>query len=303
MAISKRIAADHHGPLVPPPSFAQLAGQLKGAALDDALNAAIVDLIKLQQDAWISVVTDGELRRPAGAEDIYPVSEARFLTGQTDGLIKVRETRPKGNGSALAAKAGELQALLDQGVRYVELDGADYGSLLHRKSREAIPDADAQLDKKIEYDRKLLSGLKKDPSARIGICFHDIKGPAGPAFGVDFDAAATEKVLNSLPVDRFLFDGGSGEKTDFSYLKFLPDAPQAVLCLIDNRAQAWPDPDAIVAQIDEAAKVIDTDRFAVSFRHGFAPLPGQDPQQAWDYQSRMLDLLLDTSTRAWAMDF
>lgn len=122
MAVSTRCLSDHHGPLIAP-------------ATDDPIQT----LLDLQQDNWISVVTDGELKRAFNAD---PVAEAKNLASKTDLLIKIR--LPGRSGGAIADTA-TLKALLDLGVGYIQLDGTAYAPLMHKAARAA--DADAELDK------------------------------------------------------------------------------------------------------------------------------------------------------------
>lgn len=110
-------------------------------------------------------------------------------------------------------------------------------------------------------------------------------------------------MFNTLPVNRFIFDFGGEEKPDFSFLSLLPEDSQVALCLLDGNANDIADADEILAQIDQASEVIDTDRLGLSTRHGFYPRDGDDSIAAYEHQEAVFVVLLDASSRAWGIDF
>jgi hypothetical protein len=199
-----------------------------------------------------------------------------------------------------------LIALMDVGVRYVQLDGSAYLPLMRKAGREALVgqgrDPDREVAERLARDRAVLDSVARPPDAKLGVCFHKVDDPRGAWFQDDLDPAAVEMVLHGLPVERFLFDCGAAAGDDFAFLRRLPPAAEAVLCMIDAD-RPLPDADAIVRRVDTAARVIDTDRFALAPRRGLSALPGETPQAAWDRQRGVLEFLMDAASRAWAMDF
>ncbi|MDE1147955.1 MAG: hypothetical protein PW843_15245 [Azospirillaceae bacterium] len=308
MAISKRFPADHHGPLLPPPGLAQAWATNPGAQLADLADEAVVGVLKQQRDSWISVVTDGELRRrPGTAPDV--VAEARFLTGHTDLAAKIRVPREAGRGGEPGAivAPGILPALLDLSVRYIQLDGAAYGPLIHQAGRQALlaqgVDPDRRLEGLLDRDRAALRGVEDVTGVKVAVCLHDVADLTAAPFQQGLDFVAAEKVLHGLAADRFLFDCGRDADDDFAFLGLAPAHVDLVLGLIDGQATHLPDPDELVARIDAAAAVVDTDRLSLSPRHGLYPVAGQDPAAGWARQKAVFDLLLDGASRAWGIDF
>lgn len=293
MAISTRCLTDHHGPLIPPPAFQDLGVLLGGKALEDAIR----ELVTLQQDQWISVITDGELARDGNSAN--PVAEATRIAALTDGCIKVRVPRAS---ATTMIEADRLKALLDAGCAYIQLDGAAYAPLVKHGAR-ADAAAGAKLAQMLAADMAVLSQFDVNPDeVKIAVCFHDPADLSSRPFAEDLDLDIAAKLLRGIKANRFLFDCGTGTP-DYNFLKLLPTNTQVALCLIDGNAEQLEDADAVLQRILPAASVIDTDRLALAMRHGFYRRSGEQALDAWTRQSKALTLLLDASSRAWGIDF
>lgn len=295
MAVSKRFAADHCGPLALAPQF---AGQdLTGDLLDQAVIAAI----HLQRDCWFTFATDGEIRRLAGPAD--PVAELQFLAAHTPWMTKIRI--PREAGGAIASRA-TLEAVIAGGVSYIQLDASPYAQLMHNAGRAALAaeggNPDELIERLLDSDNSLIAGLDTAHGVTIAAALHDVLDRRAAPFADDLNQAAAWKILHGLKLDRFLVDVGSDPDVDFGFLSLFPEQVQIVLGLIDTRA-SLPGPDDLVERIDRAAQVVDTDRFALSPRHGFALEPGEDPATLWSRQRQVLDLVLEAYSRAWGIDF
>ena len=292
MAISTRCLTDHHGPLIPPPAFQEFGAPQAGTALEDAIR----ELVILQADHWISVVTDGELARSRNSVD--PVAEAKRLATLTDGRIKVRVPRAS---ATTMIEANTLKALLDAGCGYIQLDGAAYAPLVKKSARGA--GNDAQIERMLAADAAVLGQFSIEPEeVKIAVCFHDPADLSSRPFAENLDLDIAAKVLRGLKVNRFVFDCGSGTP-NYGFLKLTPANTQIALCLVDGNAAQPEDADDVLKRILPAADVIDTDRLALATRHGFYRRPDEDAQAAWVRQGKILTMLLDASSRAWGIDF
>lgn len=312
MAVSKRFPADHLGPLLPPPEFAALVAAATGPAPAEALDDAVAAVARQQGDCWVSHATDGELRRRFGAPGaVDPLAELQALKRVTPMLPKLRLPRPAAaNGKpAPIAQRAQLAALIDAGVRYLQLDGRAYLPLMQRGARNVLraqgTDPDQRIAELLAADAAVLDKLVGDSGVKVAVCFHDIESAASQPFAADLDAAAAERVLHGLPVARFILDcGGCETAEDFAFLRRLPGSAEVSLGLVDALGAALPTEDELVSRIDAAAEVIDTDRFALSPRHALSLLAsGRDPAEAWERQRQALYLLMDTASRAWGIDF
>lgn len=310
MAVSRRFPTDHHGALLPPPAFFAAAPGLSGTALEEAIDRAVEELLILQQDVWISLATDGELRRRyrAGGESARacdPAAEAAFIFAH--GPMTPKLCLPRREGASGTADGETIRRLLEMGVRYIQIDGSAYTPLVHKAGREAIRaaggDPDARLAEHIAADAAVLGALRPEEGVKLALCLHDRHDAATAPFAQDLDPAAAERLFHGVGANRFLFDCGRAAKGDFAFLSLLPAEADAVLGLFDAHAAQLPDPDALVALIDGAAAVIDTDRLSLSPRHALTVGAGGSPEAAWDRQKEVLDYLLDVATRAWGIDF
>jgi 5-methyltetrahydropteroyltriglutamate--homocysteine methyltransferase len=233
--------------------------------------------------------------------------EMRFIAAWSGMPCKLRIPRA-GTGAAIA-DAAELTALAAAGASYLQLDGCAYAPLLRRASRAALRaagrDPERELAHLLAQDAAVLQRVRRDAAGvKIAVAFHDVADTGAAPFAADLEPAAAERVLHELPVDRFLFDcGGVDEAPDFGFLELLPAGAEAVLGMVDSAAGRLPDADDVVRRIDVAAQVIDTDRLALSPRFGLAAaLAPLAPLAAWERQARVLDLLMDASSRAWGLE-
>ena len=295
MAVSKRFPTDHHGPLLPPPDFAGAIATLSGPALHEAIDAARRQLLVLQQDAWISLASDGELmRRFAGRID--PLAEARFAAANSPAAPKVR--LPATPAGAPMTDTATLRGLLQAGARYIQLDGSGYAPLLRKGAQ-----AGEELKRRIAADAAVLAPLELEDGIKIAVCLHDPGDLASRPFAENLDQGAAETLFHTLGANRYIFDCGTDARRDFGFLSLLPESAGAALGLFDAGAAALPDPEALVAEIDRAGRIIDTNRLAVIPRHSLAQAIEMAPAAAWDRQKHVLDYILDVATRAWGIDF
>jgi len=304
MAFSKQFPTDHHGPLITPPPEVLATAPGSDKTRRAVRNRAVTSLLTQQQDAWLSLATDGELdsaSTPPGS-----IEAARFALANCDIAVKVRLLRSRsGRYPALAAN-GQVQALLDLGVRYVQLDGACYGPLLHHDERARLAameiDPDAEIEQFLEVDGAALKGLRLPAGARVAICLHDPQDSNSQPLARDLNLDAFRRICARLPVNRFVFDCGDGLDTDFGFLRLLPPDCQAALGLFDPNQRTLPPSDALVAMLRLAAEQIDADRLALIPRFALMPREDETTNAAWERQLDVFELLLDATSRAWGVD-
>lgn len=306
MAICHRYPADHPGPLFPPPAFVRALQELDGDALVHALDQAVLATLEQQRDDRISLATDGELRRSFPLHGTDLVEEVRFARALTDMPVKVRVPRPVSASSYspnAIADVRTLQALIDAGANYIQLDGMAYAPLIHRRSREALAvrgtDPDRRIGALLAQDVEALLSLERDIGVKMTVCFHDVADDSVAPFGEDLDPDAARRVLYGLPVDRFMFDCGPADESDVSFLRLVPDDMEVVLGLIDVRSRDLPDVDTLMRRIERAAKYVDRRRLALSTRHAISAAGSADPDECWAHQARLLALLHLASRQAW----
>jgi 5-methyltetrahydropteroyltriglutamate--homocysteine methyltransferase len=193
----------------------------------------------------------------------------------------------------------ELQALLDEGVPYVQLDAPRYSHFLDEQLREGLrqrgDDPDTMFEQALAADRACLTGLERH-GATIGmhVCRGNSRGRWMAEGGYDRIA---EQVF-ALPVDRFLLEYDSERAGGFEPLRFMPKDRTVVLGLITTKSPQLESPDAILRRIDEAATYVPIERLALSPQCGFASSAGGNPLTA-DDQRRKLELVAEVARRVW----
>jgi 5-methyltetrahydropteroyltriglutamate--homocysteine methyltransferase len=195
----------------------------------------------------------------------------------------------------------EVQALLDEGVAYIQLDSLHYVIRLadpryRQQMTQTGTDLDKELDEVIAADNASLQGARK-PGVTVGL--HMCRGNNRSAWISEggYEAVA-EKAFNLLDVDRFLLEYDTERAGGFEPLRFVPRGKTVVLGLISSKVPQLESQDQLRRRIDEAAQYVAMEHLALSPQCGFASTaPGN--MLTWDEQRRKLELVVETARRVW----
>ncbi len=197
--------------------------------------------------------------------------------------------------------AGEMEALANEGVTYIQIDAPRYSYYLDEKWRaflrtEYNPDLDALLDEAIASDNL---GFRKARKPGVILAIHLCRGNNKSNWYASggYDAIA-EKLFNSLDVDRFLLEYDDERSGSFEPLRFVPKGKIVVLGLISTKIGQLENADAIAKQIDAATKYIPLDRLALSPQCGFASM-SEGNIIAEDEQWAKMKLVHDVAKKVW----
>jgi 5-methyltetrahydropteroyltriglutamate--homocysteine methyltransferase len=196
----------------------------------------------------------------------------------------------------------EVQAVMDAGASYVQLDGPSYLTSLmdsrrRQQLRETGADPDGVLDDVIAGDNAVIEGVKRNADAVIGV--HFCRGNNRSAWGAEggYDAIA-EKTFVSLQADRFLLEYDTDRAGGFEPLRFVPKGKIVVLGLITTKEPQLESEDLLLRRIDEAADYVPMENLAISTQCGFASTaPGN--LISWDEMRRKLELVARIARRVW----
>lgn len=317
MANDFKYRADVVGKMVPPET-------VEGTPTAEQLEAWTKRAFQAQTSAAFMVVSDGEFRRhnlakgiaergASGAPPRLVADEAAFglatlgkraalkvsLPAPSDVVRQLGEAAAKNGTPFDAASVGaaaikgvraEIKSLLEAGVLYVQLNTSGYDRWL---GPNAPAKALTEVRSAVMLDTEAVAGLDRPANARIGFRF----GRTGqnPLWSVDgADEQAKLEALFSIPVDRLLIDFGL-QPADFSALRAVPADTHVVLGLIDNTGKLKQGPEALMKQIDLAAKERDGGLLSLSPRGGFNAATGV----TWMQQKDALEITTDTATRWW----
>jgi len=196
----------------------------------------------------------------------------------------------------------EIRALVDEGVKYIQIDAPRYSYYIDPKWRRHIQDEmgvdpDVALDEAIRVDNACLDGAKREG---VTLAIHLCRGNNRSQWYAEggYDPIA-ERLFNDLNVDRFLLEYDSDRAGTFEALRFVPRAKSVVLGLVSSKIPELEPQDHLIRRIDEATRYVPLENLALSPQCGFASTMQGNILTAED-QWRKLQLVVDTARQVWA---
>jgi 5-methyltetrahydropteroyltriglutamate--homocysteine methyltransferase len=195
----------------------------------------------------------------------------------------------------------EVQALIDEGASYVQLDAPSYSNFFDRSRRELLQQAGIDLNEALNAalaaDNAMIDGVKRSSDTVVGI--HFCRGNKRSAWGAEgsYEPIA-EKAFGSLKMDRFLLEFDSERAGGFEPLRFVPRGKTVVLGLITTKTPRLENEDELLRKVDQAAQFIAPENLAVSTQCGFASAASGN-LISWDDMRRKLELVARVARRAW----
>jgi 5-methyltetrahydropteroyltriglutamate--homocysteine methyltransferase len=195
----------------------------------------------------------------------------------------------------------EIQALVKEGVKYLQIDAPRYSYYIDPKWRGYIKeemgqDPEQALDEAIRVDNAILEGAKKKGvTLAIHLCRGNYRSQWYAEGGYD---PIAEKLFNQLNVDAFLLEYESERAGTFEPLRFVPKGKTVVLGLVSSKVADVERPDQLVRRIEEAARHVPIENLALSPQCGFASaMEGNllSEEQQW----RKLQIVVDTARQVW----
>lgn len=195
----------------------------------------------------------------------------------------------------------EVQALLAEGVPYIQLDSLRYVLQLadpqtRQRMQQAGEDLQTAIAETIAADNATLQDAR---GTGVTIGLHMCRGNNRSAWRTagSYEVIA-EQAFHLLQVDRFLLEYDTDRAGGFEPLRFMPQDKTVVLGLISSKDPRLESQDQLRRRIDEAARYVPLERLALSPQCGFASTaPGN--QLTWDEQRRKLALVVETAHKVW----
>ena len=195
----------------------------------------------------------------------------------------------------------EAQALIEEGVTYVQIDSIryvfDFTDEARRAGwRERGIDPDAAIRENIEADNAVVAGLKRQG---VTCALHMCRGNNRSYWFAEggYDRIA-EQAFAELNYDRFLLEHDSARAGGFAPLRYVPAGKTVVLGLISTKTPVLESKDDLKRRIHEAATFVPLENLALSPQCGFASVAGGN-ELSWDDQQRKLELLVETAREVW----
>jgi len=195
----------------------------------------------------------------------------------------------------------EIVALVNEGVRYIQIDAPRYSYYVDPKWRRYIRDEmgldpEQALDEAIRVDNACLQDARRD-GAVFGI--HLCRGNKQSQWYAEggYDPIA-EKLFNTLNVDTFLLEYESERAGTFEPLRFVPKGKTVVLGLVSSKLPQLERQEDLIRRIEEASRYVLLENLALSAQCGFAStLEGNLLTE--DEQWRKLELVSGTAQKIW----
>ncbi len=197
---------------------------------------------------------------------------------------------------------GEIAALVNDGVKYIQLDAPRYSYYIDPKWRNYVRDEmgmdpDEALDEAIRADNACLEGLRRPG---VTFAFHLCRGNNRSQWYAEggYDPIA-EKLFSQLNVDLFLLEYESERAGTFEPLRFVPKNKGVVLGLVSSKLPELEPQDQLVRRIEEASKYVPMENLALSPQCGFASsLEGNllTEEEQWS----KLRLVVETARKVWS---
>jgi 5-methyltetrahydropteroyltriglutamate--homocysteine methyltransferase len=195
----------------------------------------------------------------------------------------------------------EIQALVNEGAQYVQIDAPRYSYYIDPKWRSYVKtemgvDPDQALDEAIRTDNACLEGAKRPGTIlAIHLCRGNNRSQWYAEGGYD---AIAEKLFGRLNVDAFLLEYESERAGTFEPLRFVPPGKTVVLGLVSSKLAELESEDQLARRIEEASKYVPLENLAISPQCGFASTM-EGNLLTEDQQWQKLKLVIDTARRVW----
>jgi 5-methyltetrahydropteroyltriglutamate--homocysteine methyltransferase len=202
----------------------------------------------------------------------------------------------------VALQVKEIEALVDQGVTWIQLDSLSYNQVFdaHFRSQAGVPGLSPEevLAASVQVDAELVRAAKqKAPGVTVGM--HICRGNNRSAWMAEgsYEPIA-ERLFGEIGVDRFLLEYDTERAGGFEPLRFIRPGTTVVLGLISSKVPRLESPDELRRRIDEAAAYVPLENLALSPQCGFAStLRGN--LLTVDDERRKLALAADTAEKVW----
>jgi 5-methyltetrahydropteroyltriglutamate--homocysteine methyltransferase len=195
----------------------------------------------------------------------------------------------------------EVQALIDEGASYIQLDAPSYSNFFDQARRDILKQSginlNEALDAAIAADNAMIQGIRRNPDVVIGI--HFCRGNKRSAWGAEgsYEPIA-EKAFGSLKMDRYLLEFDSERAGGFEPLRFVPRGKTVVLGLITTKEPEIESEDELLRRIEQASKYVPVENLAVSTQCGFASAASGN-LITWDDMQRKLELVAKIAREVW----
>jgi 5-methyltetrahydropteroyltriglutamate--homocysteine methyltransferase len=195
----------------------------------------------------------------------------------------------------------EIQALIEDGVEYIQMDAPFYGVFIddqHRATlRQSGVDPDKALQEVVRADNAAIKDLQRE---NVTLGLHICRGNSRSRwFSEGGYEPIAEQIFGTIGVDNFLLEyDDPGRAGGFEPLRHVPAGKTAVLGLVTSKEPGAESVDSLRRRLDEAARVLPLEQLAISPQCGFASVALGNLISA-DDQWRKLERVVQTAHLVW----
>lgn len=195
----------------------------------------------------------------------------------------------------------EVEALLAEGIPYIQIDSVGFTTLIDQEQRDWIAstgtDPDELIEACVQAEETCLGGLRRDG---VQLAMHMCRGNSRNRWLASggYDRIAPN-VFPRVPVDRWLLEYDTERAGGFEPLQHIPSGSTVVLGLVSTKTPQLENPDILMRRVEEASRYVPEDRLSLSPQCGFASV-AEGNALSWDDQRRKLDLVVNTAERLWS---
>lgn len=193
----------------------------------------------------------------------------------------------------------EIDALYNNGCRYIQLDDTNLAYLCDPKMRIAAAERG---DDPNELPRtyaalinSVIDGRPTDLTVGIHLCRGNYRSTWFAEGGYE---PVAEILFNSINVDAYFLEYDDERSGDFAPLRFVPDDKMVVLGIISSKLAALENIDDMCRRIDEASKYMPLENMCVSPQCGFSST-SHGNRLTMDDQWKKLELVVNTAKKVW----
>lgn len=196
----------------------------------------------------------------------------------------------------------EIAALVEEGVKYIQIDAPRYSYYIDPKWRKYVQDEmgldpDEALDEAIRADNACIEGVRREG---VTLAIHLCRGNNQSHWYAEggYDPIA-EKLFSQLNVDLFLLEYESARAGTFEPLRFVPPNKGVVLGLVSSKLPQLESHEDLLRRIEEASRFVPMENLALSPQCGFASsLEGNllTEEEQW----AKLRLVVETARSLWS---
>jgi len=248
-----------------------------------------------QQTAFLNDHAPGPFKITLPSANQFPTIS--YQEGLTD---KFYPTRSDLLWEIVGILKNEVQALVNDGVSYIQIDAPRYSYFVDPKWRQHLKDMGQDPDKlfeeAVQADNACLEGVERDGTTlAMHICRGNNQSKWYAQGGYE---PIAEKLFGSLNVDRFLLEYDTERAGTFEPLRFIPSNKMVVLGLVSTKDPTLETEDEILRRIDEASKFVALERLALSPQCGFASTEAGNLLTE-DQQWRKMQLVVEVARKVW----